>query len=66
MNTAMPIPSLDECVRAAAETETLLIKPEALGDIPSLLRGFSQGNSRHGGSGQGVFLVADENTYGVA
>ncbi|MDR2103471.1 MAG: sn-glycerol-1-phosphate dehydrogenase [Treponema sp.] len=52
------IPTLADCLKAADETQELLLKKDALGDIPALLDKYFSSSS--------VCLVADENTYQAA
>jgi glycerol-1-phosphate dehydrogenase [NAD(P)+] len=51
-------PSLGDCLKAAAETEALLLKPGALGEIPALLGKHYDFTA--------VCLIADDNTEGAA
>jgi glycerol-1-phosphate dehydrogenase [NAD(P)+] len=52
------VPTLADCLKAADETQELLLKKDALGDIPALLNKYFSSSS--------VCLVADENTYRAA
>ncbi|MDR3168031.1 MAG: sn-glycerol-1-phosphate dehydrogenase, partial [Treponema sp.] len=52
------VPTLADCLKAADETRELLLKKEALQDIPALLNKYFSSSS--------VYLVADENTYQAA
>lgn len=49
-----PVPALAECLKAAADTRELLLKNEALADIPDLLHPYYDFSS--------LCLIADENT----
>jgi glycerol-1-phosphate dehydrogenase [NAD(P)+] len=57
MNNNEP-PSLEDCLRAADETDALVLKQDALGEIPAILRTYYTFNS--------IYLIADENTQGAA
>ena len=50
-----PIPSLEDCLKHADETKELVLKKNALEEIPALLDSFFNGAA-------GVCLVSDENT----
>jgi glycerol-1-phosphate dehydrogenase [NAD(P)+] len=52
------VPTLADCLKAADETQELLLKKDALQDIPTLLNKYF--------SSSRVYLVADENTYQAA
>jgi glycerol-1-phosphate dehydrogenase [NAD(P)+] len=52
------VPTLADCLKAADETQELLLKKDALQDIPALLNKYFSSSS--------VFLAADENTYQAA
>jgi glycerol-1-phosphate dehydrogenase [NAD(P)+] len=52
------VPTLADCLKAADETRELLLKEDALRDIPALLGKYFSSSS--------VCLVADENTYQAA
>ncbi|MDR2102090.1 MAG: sn-glycerol-1-phosphate dehydrogenase [Treponema sp.] len=52
------VPTLADCLKAADETRELLLKKDALRDIPALLNKYFSSSS--------VYLVADENTYRAA
>jgi glycerol-1-phosphate dehydrogenase [NAD(P)+] len=54
----LTLPSLEDCLRAAEETETLCLKQDALEEIPGIIHTYYPCT--------GVCIIADENTYGAA
>jgi glycerol-1-phosphate dehydrogenase [NAD(P)+] len=57
MDKDLPIPTLEDCLRAADETDALLLKRDALEEIPALLGRYTFDS---------VYLIADENTERAA
>ncbi|MDR2028869.1 MAG: sn-glycerol-1-phosphate dehydrogenase [Treponema sp.] len=53
----LPLPSLEDCLRAASETEELRLKPDVLEELPAVIRTYYPCT--------GVCIIADENTYGA-